>query len=124
MIRLVLVGAAISSLLISCNETPEPPSLTADLEDLCKAAGSGLDQAAQEAAFFDRAHDALHTLAERLTKEHPDVAGQLLEAKERVETNLRKAKRTVPATKFMRLIDTVDEALAEIDAPPIACTVN
>ena len=124
MMRLVLVGAAVSALLVSCNDTPEPPTLSSDLRDLCKAIDSSVDQAAQERAFFDRAHDALHTLAERITQEHPDVAAQLLEAKERVESNLRKAKRTVPATEFMRLIDTVDEALAEIDAPPIGCNVN
>ena len=121
MTRLVLVGAAITSLLISCNEAPQPPGMTADLKELCKAIDASVDQAGQERAFFDKAHDALHTLAERVTKEHPGVAAELLEAKERVESNLRKAKRTVPAKTFGELIDATDRALAEIDAPKVGC---
>ena len=121
MIRLVLVGAAISTVFVACDNADKPPGLTADLTDLCKAVGSSVDQAAQERAFFDRAHDAIHTLAQRVTKEHPEVAAELLESKQRVEANLSKAKRTVPAREFGDLINAADRALAEIDAPEIRC---
>ncbi len=120
MIRLVLCCVLVAG-GTACGEDASPPEPTAALRDLCEGIDSSVDQAQQERAFFDRAHDALHRLAERVTKEHPDVAAELLEAKQRVEANLRRAKKAVPTESFRELIQAVDRALAEVDAPELRC---
>lgn len=124
MTRIVLLGAAISTLLTACDNGGRSPGWTTDLKDLCNVLHSSVQRGEQERAFFDGAHDALHTLADRVTEKHPGVAADLLEAKERVESNLREVKRAVPTRAFEDLIAAADRALVEIDVPEIDCQLD
>jgi hypothetical protein len=77
---------------------PDPPT-TVPAAPLREAA-AGLCTARQQArtdvntartTFYDRSHDALHTLAGALAPVDRDLAARLLESKQRVEAGLRGA---------------------------------
>ncbi len=55
---------------------------------LCRIA-EGLPRGRAEAAFYDRAHATLHLIAATVQPVDPAAAGRLLEAKYRVEADLR-----------------------------------
>jgi hypothetical protein len=84
-------------------------------EALCQAAAD-LDQA--RALFFDRSHEALHTVARGLEDVDRAQAAQLLEVKERVESELG-AHRENPQD-LSRLADVYRASLTRlaITAPP------
>lgn len=86
--------------------SPAPPPL---LATLCAAAAAGDRNHAEEA--FGRAHDGLHTLARELQEAgEREAAGELLEAKQRVEAAL--VADQVPDDLHDRL-DTLSDATAE-----------
>lgn len=87
---------------------------------LCEAEESAAtDPLAARAAFFDRSHDALHTVARALQDVDRAQAGGLLEAKEKVESGLDSRPPTL-AADVARLADVYHDALGRlaISAPP------
>ena len=87
---------------------------------LCEAERSAAtDPVAARAAFFDRSHDALHTVARALQDVDRAQAGGLLEAKEKVESGLDSRSPTL-AADVARLADVYHDALGRlaISAPP------
>ena len=83
---------------------------------LCEAA----DQPTQaRTLFFDRSHDALHTVARALEDVDRAQAAELLQAKERVEADLAGRGEAVPAD-LSRLADVYRASLGRlaITAPP------
>ena len=119
---LLLLTVVAGSLAVhGCSKEPAGDPLVEDLGDLCGAlsAGAGVDE--QEAAFFDRAHDAVHELAERVTESDPGLGAELLESKQVVEAGLSGAEEPVPAAGFERLLDAANAALAEIELEKVSC---
>ncbi len=87
---------------------------------LCEAsAAAGGDASVARATFFDRAHDALHTVARGLEEVSRASAAELLEAKEKVESGLDTWPPTLPAD-IARLADVYRAGLGRlaISAPP------
>lgn len=101
-------------------ETPGDP-LVEELGDLCGALSDGARVEEQEAAFFDRAHDAVHELAERVTETDPGLGAELLESKQVVEAGLSEADEPLAADPFERLLDAANAALTEIELEKVSC---
>ncbi len=87
-------------------------------------AHAGLCQAAAQPdvarrLFFDRSHEALHTVARALEDVHRAQAGELLQAKERVESELAAPPPSLPDDLY-RLADVYRAGLGRlaITAPP------
>ena len=83
---------------------------------LCQAAA---EPDAARRHFFDRAHDQLHTVAKALEDVDRAQAGQLLQAKERVESELPNQPPTLP-DDLRRLAGVYRDSLGRlaITAPP------
>lgn len=83
---------------------------------LCEAAGR---PATARALFFDRAHEAIHTVARGVEDVDRAQAAALLEAKEKVEAELDKPPLTLGAD-LMALADAYRTSLGRlaITAPP------
>jgi len=88
---------------------------------LCQAkAAAATDPPASRAAFYDRAHDAVHTVARELEPVDRNLAAQLLEGKEKVESELD-ARPPAPVVEDLgRLSDVYRAGLGRlaITAPP------
>ena len=87
---------------------------------LCQASRSAdTDPRSARTTFFDRAHDALHTVARGLEEISRGDAAELLEAKEKVESGLDARPPTL-AADMARLADVYRSALGRlaISAPP------
>jgi len=87
---------------------------------LCAAARSAAaDPTAARAAFFDRAHDAVHTVARALQDLDRAQAADLLEAKEKVESGFAIRPPTLPAD-VTRLAEVYRSGLGRlaISVPP------
>ena len=93
--------------------------MTSALEDLCRAVTDEATLDDQRSAFFDRAHDEIHRLAEEVTAEDAAAAARLLEAKQSVEAKLAEAEDALPQDDFERLFVAIERALSEVerDAP-------
>ena len=83
---------------------------------LCEAAGS---PATARALFFDRSHEALHTVARGVEEVDRAQAGALLQAKEKVESELDSRPANLP-DDLRRLADVYRTSLGRlaIEAPP------
>lgn len=83
---------------------------------LCQAAA---EPDAARRHFFDRAHDQLHTVARALEDVDRAQAAQLLQAKERVESELQNPPATLP-DDLRRLAGVYRDGLGRlaITAPP------
>lgn len=107
---------------VSCAEETGSEAPTAPLRDLCKGATEGATFEEQEAAFFDRAHDAVHRLAEEATDADPGIAAELLETKQIVESRFVEfGEEAVDPELFDRLIAASNAALAAVEEEPISC---
>jgi len=87
---------------------------------LCAArASAATDPSAARADFFDRSHDALHTVARGLEDVDRAQAAGLLEAKERVETGLDNRSPTL-TDDIAHLADVYRSGLGRlaISSPP------
>ena len=84
---------------------------------LCEAAAQ---PATARALFFDRSHEALHTVARGLEDVDRAQAGELLQAKERVESELGAAPPPSLPADLLRLADVYRTGLGRlaIAAPP------
>lgn len=128
MLKAVTVAVAALLLLAACSEDDEPRTITvagqpvavASLRDahaaLCEAA------AAPDAArrlFFDRSHEQLHTVAKALEDVDRGQAAQLLQAKEKVESELANPPANLPED-LRRLAIVYRDGLGRlaITAPP------
>jgi hypothetical protein len=91
---------------------------------LCTARDQARGDVAQAGTtFYDRSHDALHTIARALERVDRTQAGSLLEAKQRVEADLMNAG-TPPATvaaDLDRLAGVTRAALAAVSVDVPAC---
>ena len=85
-------------------------------DGLCDAAR---DPSGARALFFDRSHEALHTVARALDDVDRGQAAQLLEAKERVERELDQPAPTLTGD-LLRLAEVYRASLGRlaITAPP------
>ena len=83
---------------------------------LCEAAAS---PATARALFFDRSHEALHTVARGVEDVDRAQAGALLQAKEKVESELDSRPASL-SDDLRRLADVYRAALGRlaIEAPP------
>jgi hypothetical protein len=84
---------------------------------LCEAAKT---PAQARALFFDRSHDALHTVARALDDVDRALAGQLLQAKETVESELG-ASRPGRPEDLLRLADVYRAALGRLAITVAPC---
>ena len=87
---------------------------------LCDAHdAAATDPVAARAAFFDRSHDALHTVARALQDVDRATAAELLEAKEKVESGLESRPPTL-AADIAHLAEVYRGGLGRlaISAPP------
>ena len=112
-----LLAAALLVLAVACGGSDEPPDPLVDAHAaLCEAADRP-DQA--RALFFDRSHEALHEVARRLDGVDRAQAARLLEAKERVESQVTAPTSDLSAD-ILRLADVYRTSLGRlaITAPP------
>lgn len=89
---------------------------------LCAAAESGDPQEANR-IFLDRAHAALHEIADAATDADPEAATTLFRAKSRVEADLEQGADA--ATLRMHLLELADatvEALASLGVETAGCS--
>ncbi|MFB3738980.1 MAG: hypothetical protein ACE14W_08445 [Candidatus Velamenicoccus archaeovorus] len=100
----------------------EPGAARAAVEGLCRIAAQDTgDRAAATTVFFDRVHEELHVIAAAAQPRDTDAAARLLEAKERVESDLA-ASRLPPgfAEHVTTLLGATRGALRSLglEAPP------
>ncbi len=111
------MATALLVLVAACGEQSDDNAPLVDAHAaLCEAAARP-DQA--RALFFDRSHDALHTVAGMLEDTDRAQAALLLEAKQKVESALAGSGETRP-DDVLRLADVYRASLARlaITAPP------
>lgn len=84
---------------------------------LCRAASR---PAEARDLFFDRAHDPLHTVARALDGDDRPQAAALLEAKEKVESELA-ARRESPPGDLVRLADVYRASLGRLAITTVPC---
>ena len=84
---------------------------------LCEAAAN---PAGARALFFDRSHEALHTVARAMEDVDRAQAARLLEAKEKVEGRLGSPAPTL-AQDLFRLADVYRDALARLAIGAAPC---
>ncbi len=125
--RLVVVALAIAA--AACSDAGSSETITvggdrvavapliAAHTGLCEAA-TNTDQA--RALFFDRAHDALHTVARALQDVDRAQAATLLVAKERVESELTAPPPTL-SDDLLRLADVYRVGLGRLAITAPAC---
>lgn len=124
MVALLLLAAA-------CGGSEEDASNTITVEGQPVAvaplvdAHAGLCEAAKNPAqaralFFDRSHDALHTVARALDDVDRALAGQLLQAKETVESELGPSRPGRP-DDLRRLADVYRSALGRLAITVAPC---
>ena len=97
--------------------------LEAAAEALCTARDQAKADVKQaDTTFYDRSHDALHTIARALDQVDRAAAAELLEDKERVETDLR-ADSPAPnlAADLDRLARSTRTGLAALSISVPAC---
>ncbi|HEX2048712.1 MAG TPA: hypothetical protein VHF27_13175 [Acidimicrobiales bacterium] len=113
---LKVVAAALLVLAAACGDGGTTDPLVDAHVALCQAAARP-DQARQ--LFFDRSHDALHTVAADLEDVDRAQAAALLEAKQRVESGLDAPGPTLPQD-MARLAEVYRASLGRlaIEAPP------
>ena len=90
---------------------------------LCAArAAAGTDVNSARSTFYDRSHDALHSIARDLEPVDRALAARLLEAKEAVESDLR-PDRAPPGLgpDLDRLVEVTGQALARLSLPVPRC---
>jgi hypothetical protein len=118
----IALGLVFGLALTACARDQKADPLAGSLSDLCDATEADAELSDQEAAFFDRAHDAVHELADRATDADPGVAAELLEAKQVVESRFVESfEGRVDPELFDRLIAASNAALAAIEEEPISC---
>lgn len=99
-----------------------PPSGAA-VDGLCLARSQAdTDPSSVRGTFYDRSHEAIHTIARQLEAVDRSVAARLLEAKQAVEVDVN-AQPPAPtlATDLDRLIDAARLGLARLSVPTRAC---
>ncbi len=115
MLRRVAVVALVVLAAACGDDRPTDPRVDAHAA-LCEAAARPADA---RSLFFDRSHDALHTVARDLEEVDRAQVAELLQAKERVESGLDAPAPSLP-DDLARLADVYRAALGRlaIEAPP------
>ncbi len=107
----------------STTSTVGVPPLVLAVEGLCLARSQAdTDPKSVRATFYDRPHEALHTLARTLESLDRGLAARLLEAKEAVEADVN--AQTLAATlaaDLDHLIDVTHQVLERLAIPAIPC---
>lgn len=112
-------GSAAATITVGTEKVPVAHLVDA-VAGLCHAAAvAPSDPKAARAAFFDRSHDALHTVARALEPVDRALAAQLLEAMQKVESELDTAAPNL-AADLGTLLDVDRSGLGRlaITAPP------
>ncbi|MGI8777058.1 MAG: hypothetical protein ACR2LJ_06640 [Acidimicrobiales bacterium] len=105
------------------SSTVAGPPLGAAVDGLCLARSQAdTDPNSVRGTFYDRSHEAVHTIARELEAVDRSLAARLLEAKEAVEVDVN-AEPLAPtlATDLDRLIDAARRGLARLSVPARAC---
>ncbi|HVF14101.1 MAG TPA: hypothetical protein VM942_05835 [Acidimicrobiales bacterium] len=103
---------------------PVPVARLSDaLANLCTARQEAPDRPrAAEARFFDRSHESLHLIARALEDVDRPLAGELLEAKQKVEADVSGlASGDRVADDLGRLVEVTRAALDRLAVPLPAC---
>ncbi|HEX9121807.1 MAG TPA: hypothetical protein VF984_00375, partial [Actinomycetota bacterium] len=93
------------------------------VEGICEmAAKDAADRTAANSVFYDRVHEELHVIAAAVQPRNTDVAATLLQAKERIESDL--AATQLPASfadDMDALLGATGNALRTLDLDVPAC---
>jgi hypothetical protein len=130
-----LGGLIALAVLAGCDRSEAPTTIQVGTEKVpverLREAASALCSARDEArgdvkranaTFYDRSHDALHTIARALKPVDRAAAARLLEDKERVETSLRtNAPGPEVAAQLDRLAEVTRIGLAALSVPVPPC---
>jgi hypothetical protein len=135
----VLVALLTAAMLAACGGTevevggtgsPSPTGATGVSQTAASAAALGLcdvraqagDAETAGATFDDRVHETIHAIAAAVQGADPEVAARLLEAKERVESDLADgAPEQELGADVDRLIDELAAATEALGLDPTDC---
>lgn len=103
--------------------TLDVATMTAAVGGLCTArAQADTDVKSVRATFYDRSHEALHTIARALEPVDRVVAARLLEAKQAVEADVNaQPPRATVAADLDRLLDVTRQGLARLSITAPRC---
>jgi hypothetical protein len=103
--------------------TLDVPTMTAAVRGLCTARTQAeTDVKSVRATFYDRSHEALHTIARVLEPVDRPLAARLLEAKAAVEADVNaQPLRPTVAADLDRLVDVTVQALARLSVTAPRC---
>ncbi|MDQ6799125.1 MAG: hypothetical protein M3011_14105 [Actinomycetota bacterium] len=107
----------------SSTTTAGTPRLVVAVGGLCLARSlADTDPGSVPGTFYDRSHEALHTLARTLEPIDRSLAARLLEAKESVEADVN-AKPLLPTVgaDLDHLIDVTRQVLERLSIPAVPC---
>lgn len=131
MIRSMIVLMVL--LLPGCSAPPAPDDsptgaidegadLVATVEGVCAARDEALQSPAQAASvFLDRSHDGLHRLADDVASLDREIAGTLLEAKQRVELAVDAGRGGALQDSLQNLATASGEALRALGGAEPGC---
>lgn len=125
MLRAMAALAALG-LVASCGQNGAEPEASDGLAALsaaiCDAVQAAGHPATAASIFYNRAHESLHTLARGLESVDRAAAGEVLQAKERVEADLR-ANPVAPALPIdlRALSQAANRGLAGLTQPAPPC---
>lgn len=107
----------------STTSTAVAASLASGVEGLCLARSQAAgDPPAARGTFYDRSHDAMHTIARQLEAVDRALAARLLESMQAVEADLStQSPAASSAADLGRLIDVADQGLARLSVPVGTC---
>lgn len=116
--------AASGTVLVGCGDGPSDDAdpLARVAEGVCRVVAQGADIEKAEATFYDRAHDGLHDVADRLAPVDRALSARLLERKQAVESGL--AQRPAPpglAADLAALERVTRDALARLGTQAAPC---
>lgn len=116
-------GGSASTASSTTSSSLPAPGLVAAVEGLCAArAEADADVYSVSGTFYDRSHEALHTIARALEPVDRPLAARLLEAKEAVEADVStRPPKPATAADLDHLIDVTRQGLARLSVTTPPC---
>jgi hypothetical protein len=123
----LLIGAAALLIATGCSseEAAEPGTFDSVADGICAAIDVPDDFDTMKRIFDDDVHAGLHDLVAELEDDERELAGRILVAKNKVESDLAEQESTrVLKRDFSDLLGTVEEGIAALDMEVPECVIS